>query len=72
LPSNIGNKHSSLLQCKTNYSRKKFYSTGLAKEPCLQTLEINTLAYYNANLITAAKSFIAQGELKSFAFKYWK
>ncbi len=55
-----------------NYSHKKFYITGLAKEPCLQILEINTLAYYNAKLITAVKSFIGQGELKSLAFKYWK
>ncbi len=58
MPSDIGNKHSSLLQCKTNYSCKKFYSTERAKEPCLQILEINTLAYYNAKLITAVKSFI--------------
>ncbi len=55
-----------------NYSRKKFYDTRRAKEPCLQILEINILAYYNAKLITAVKSFMIQGKLKSLAFKYWK
>ncbi len=55
-----------------NYNCKKFYITGRAKKPCLQILEINTLVNYNAKLITAVKSFIIQGELKSLVFKYWK